>query len=662
MVGISYLLYMKRLYIIAIIIFSGNSVWSQNPTYQEKLFYTCKVWGFVKYYHSEVSTCQVNWDSVLVRYLPSIKNSVTNNDFNTVLDSILTAAGPMDIALSSFPDTLSTELKRNRDWSWINDTIFRSDIKVILDTIKNNFRPHVNCWVENNQYTNAYTGWLVFPYDSLMSNTNFNTVYPDEWNRLLVFFKYWNVVNYFNPYNYVQTTPWDSTLYSFSPAFANAPNYTAFCLLLQKVSANIDDAHAEAWSGSVIYRFPDNYQPPIIFKYIPTKYVVVKSNISGVAVGDELIAVNGVLVEDMEDSLKPYLSVGDSSVFRRYMSRYMLSGPNMSLVNATFVDSLSNSNTIQLTRNTYITSSFFTSYFPNDTLATVKWMEINCGVGYVNMGKLLITDVNQMYSDLQNTSSIIIDLRAYPNSTARFIYNVMSPDNNVFAKFLEPDVTYPGTFFWEADSAGFNGNTNSYAGHVILLVNEQTQSQGEFSCMMLQTLPNVTIVGSQTAGADGNITYFRMSQDIYGGFSSLGVFYPNGDSTQRIGIIPDTVIFPTQVGIRHGRDELLEKALNIAGCWLAVDEVTPADSMHTARVFPNPSLESAQLELSNFSDSQLSITVTDVSGRIVSRSLITNVPGSTQLVTLNTSAFDTGTYFITIMGDSQREVLKLIKK
>lgn len=653
---------MKRLSLIALFVFSVNSAWSQNPTYQEKLFYTSKVWGFVKYYHSEVSTCQVSWDSVLVRYLPSIKNSATRDDFNTVLDSMLSAAGPMDIASTPFPDTLSLELKRNRDWSWINDTIFRSDIKVILDTIKNNFRPHVNCWVENNQYTNAYTGWLVFPDDSLMSNTNLSSVYPDEWNRILVFFKYWNVVNYFNPYNYVQTTPWDSTLFTYGLEIANASNYTAFTLLIQKVSANIDDAHAEAWSGSVIYRFPDNYQPQIVFKYIPTKYVVAKSNVSGVTVGDELISVNGVSVWDMEDSLKPYLSVGDSSVFRRYMCRYMLSGPSMSLVNATFADSLSNTNTFQLTRNAYVTTSFFSTYFPNDTLDTVKWMEINCGVGYVNMGKLLMSDVNQMYSDLQFTSSIIFDLRGYPNGTTRSIYNLMSPDNNVFAKFLEPDVTYPGTYFWKADSAGFNGNTNSYGGQVILLVNEQTQSQGEFACMMLETLPNVTIVGSQTAGADGNITYFRMSQDVYGGFSSLGVFYPNGDSTQRIGIVPDTVIFPTQVGIRHGRDELLEKALNIAGCWLAVDELTPSDNKQSVSVFPNPSEGSTQLELNNFSDPQLSITVTDVSGRVVSHTFVTNVPGSTQLVTLNTNAFDAGTYFIVVMGDSQREVLKLIKK
>ncbi len=46
---------------------------SQNPTYQQKLYHSCKVWGMVKYYHSRVSTGLVNWDSVLTVSLPAIK-------------------------------------------------------------------------------------------------------------------------------------------------------------------------------------------------------------------------------------------------------------------------------------------------------------------------------------------------------------------------------------------------------------------------------------------------------------------------------------------------------------------------------------------------------------------------------------------------------------
>ena len=79
----------------------------------------------VKYYHSRVSVCEVNWDSVFFQTLPQIKDAVTNNDFNDVLYNMLLAAGPMDIATTPSPDTLATELKRNLNFEWINDPVFR---------------------------------------------------------------------------------------------------------------------------------------------------------------------------------------------------------------------------------------------------------------------------------------------------------------------------------------------------------------------------------------------------------------------------------------------------------------------------------------------------------------------------------------------------------
>jgi hypothetical protein len=42
-------------------------------------------------------------------------------------------------------------------------------------------------------------------------------------------------------------------------------------------------------------------------------------------------------------------------------------------------------------------------------------------------------------------------------------------------------------------------------------------------------------------------------------------FFTSYYETQRVGIIPDIYVWPTVQGIRDGRDEILEKALE----WLA---------------------------------------------------------------------------------------------
>ena len=74
---------------------------------------------------------------------------------------------------------------------------------------------------------------------------------------------------------------------------------------------------------------------------------------------------------------------------------------------------------------------------------------------------------------------------------------------------------------------------------------------------------NTTIVGSTTAGADGNISTIILPGGLRTIISGIGVYYPDGTQTQRIGIVPDVKVEPTINGIKQGKDEVLEKALEI---------------------------------------------------------------------------------------------------
>ena len=79
--------------------------------------------------------------------------------------------------------------------------------------------------------------------------------------------------------------------------------------------------------------------------------------------------------------------------------------------------------------------------------------------------------------------------------------------------------------------------------------------------MILQGVTNTTIVGSQSAGADGDIATFTYPGGYQTWFSGHGIYYPDGRETQRIGIIPDIKVTQTIDGIRKGKDEILERAI-----------------------------------------------------------------------------------------------------
>jgi C-terminal processing protease CtpA/Prc len=69
------------------------------------------------------------------------------------------------------------------------------------------------------------------------------------------------------------------------------------------------------------------------------------------------------------------------------------------------------------------------------------------------------------------------------------------------------------------------------------------------------------VLGSTTAGADGNVSRIPLPGGLSTMISGIGVFYPDKRPTQRVGIVPDRVVVPTIAGIRDGRDEVLDAAI-----------------------------------------------------------------------------------------------------
>ena len=109
------------------------------------------------------------------------------------------------------------------------------------------------------------------------------------------------------------------------------------------------------------------------------------------------------------------------------------------------------------------------------------------------------------------------------------------------------------------------GETNNdyYKGKIVIIVNEITVSQAEYTAMALRVAPSAKVLGSTTAGADGNVSQFTLPGGITTLITGLGVYYPDGKETQRVGIIPDVEVLPSINGILTNRDDLLNKAIEI---------------------------------------------------------------------------------------------------
>jgi C-terminal processing protease CtpA/Prc len=101
-----------------------------------------------------------------------------------------------------------------------------------------------------------------------------------------------------------------------------------------------------------------------------------------------------------------------------------------------------------------------------------------------------------------------------------------------------------------------------YRGHTVMLVDERTQSQAEHTGLFFRTANGTTFIGSPTAGANGDVVGFAVPGGISLRFSGQGVTWMDGSQLQRVGLRPDVTSRPTIAGVRAGRDEVLDRALD----------------------------------------------------------------------------------------------------
>ncbi|MFK7783944.1 MAG: T9SS type A sorting domain-containing protein [Crocinitomicaceae bacterium] len=623
---------------IVSLLFSFNS-FSQVPdsVYHERLYHVCKAWGYMKYFHTEIADGNVNWDDELLDALSGIKNAPDNAAFNDSLLVMLNSAGVMGTGsgfLPVFPDSLNND----SDQSWIQDPIFSSSVGALLDTVTSRFRPQPNVFVGE-----AWAG----------GNPTFDTDdqyysgpgYPTEEKRVLALFRYWNCIHYFFPYKYIMDQDWDVTLKEFIPEIVEANSSESYMLAFKKLTTRIDDSHSYFNSPAYTVWNGTNF-PPFRARYIEDKMVItqVLSQITSVSVGDIILEIDGHNITDLRDSLRVYAHGSNDVIIEREINSLILRGTPGSFMIT--VDNGSSIQSASLNRNSSYNSQL------NFALNGPSWSDTivngSCHYGIVDMGLLESNEVASMFSDLSNTDAIIFDIRNYPNGTLWDIVNYLYPFSINIANFTTPDITYPGRFSWHYEFIG-SGAANLYLGDIIILFDERTQSQAEYTCMGLEQFPGAIKIGSTTSAADGNVALMYMPGNIVAYATFLGTYYPDFTPTQRVGIIPDYEVLPTIQGIRNGEDEVLNFALNCA--LLETEEIDPDPYVE---LYPNPTSDIVKFSFEDEIPSILEIV--DMRGGLIERIEIHSLSGEVDL-----SALNEGMYMFRFHME-ERVVNKLVSK
>ncbi|MFA0960893.1 S41 family peptidase [Roseivirga sp. BDSF3-8] len=394
--------------------------------------------------------------------------------------------------------------------------------------------------------------------------------YPDEGHRLLAAAKIWTVIHYFFAYQDLMTKDWDKVLREYIPRFVSASDSLGYHMAVAAMYTNIEDGHGFAGSKTLnAYLGPA--APPIKVRYIEGQPVIVDLlpdslyKHTEVNIGDIVLAVDGEAISDRFERYATLTASSNDAYLRGRVAHVLLNGQDGTEASLVIQKADGRTARVSLRRDASYNRMLWQLGNGRNEQPIIRL--INKDIGYADLDRLTKEMVDSMFDVLRDTKAIIFDMRGYPKGTAWSIAPYLTEKNGVYAasfrRYSPMKISVGGTghqtFFDQPIPPSKGGR---YKGKTVMLIDERTMSQAEHTGLFLEAANGTTFIGSQTAGANGDVTKFRVPGNIILAFTGHDVRHIDGRQLQKIGLVPDIEVKPTIGGIRAGKDEVLQKAID----------------------------------------------------------------------------------------------------
>lgn len=542
--------------------FSMTSDDLSDPRVPGNLETLCRVWGYAKYHHPVFcdTLCRVDVDSALFALLPQVVHAdrVTRN--RHLLDWVRSLGAYTPNRVDYEQSLAPLELVSTVDLAWTRDTILLGcDLSHLLQDLRYAERGE-NYYLRMGTMENGPG----YHYLSLRNEKSYPTPQMDSGLNLLTLFRLWNVIEYYAPNRSLTLHPWDEVLSTYIPLMGVETDGRCFARLYMRLIRELNDGHAVA----PVEMLFGQRMLPVWPLQAEGRLFVGYSGDSALERGDEVVAIDGEPISERLELLREYASRSNEASLRQALRFYGLCTRRDT---AEVVRRRAGAcDTLRVATVPY--GSVSPLYDPAQLVQPPFRLLVD-SVGYIYAGTFTREHLAEVGQTLPRTRALIIDLRTYPlkvdGALIALIGQSLRTESVVVRQALYQTLALPGLFFrqeqwlYEGFEEGAERCTQPYKGRVILLVDEITQSNPEFQAMALQSCPQTLTIGSPTSGANGSIVWIPLPGQMTS-FSGIGALYPDGTQTQTVGVRLDIEVLPTAEGLQAGRDEVLERALELA--------------------------------------------------------------------------------------------------
>jgi len=544
---------------------------------KQNLVAFANLYGYVRFFYPGDKAARVNWDEFAIHAINEIEPAKTPVELANALTAIFAPVAPevrVYLTGSRPPDSpslvdgnqvvvwkhMGLGVVKNSSFSspYLSQRAIESREKAIslLTSYRAALSGGVSCIVPL-ALPKDNTEPLVVP---AASTSTVSSSADDRAVRLADVVITWNIIKYFYPYSDTVHVDWPSALSESLSSAAGNTSDAEFSFTLRKLVAASHDGH-----GNVFERgHSAELVPPVLWTW--TEGQIVALNTDGktdVQPGDRLISIDGSPALEAL-SREETLWSGATEQWVRYRAlNHLLARSSGSAIQVE-IEPFAQPGT----RKSLSLSCTEPSYILTEPRPS-KISEVDSGIYYVDLNRITDEDFSKQIDQLAKASAIIFDMRGYPRNIQRpfAILGHLTHSELTSAQFLVPEITTP-----DPKSVVLHGGGDWHIPPVspylpakrFFLVDGRVISYAESIMGIVEYYKLGEIVGSTTAGTNGNVDQYVLPDGYKITWTGMKVVKQDGATHHGVGIQPTIPVSPSRAGIAAGKDEVLERALREA--------------------------------------------------------------------------------------------------
>ena len=374
----------------------------------------------------------------------------------------------------------------------------------------------------------------------------------------------WGALQHFYPYFEQVGADWPGALRRALTSAAVDPDEASYLRTLRRLVVELEDGHARVIPVTLPVRFAFTWD------WIENQLVITSVEAGathGMTAGDRILTINGQPAPAALAEIESLTSAATPQ-WRRYRALLELAaglpGGTATLIVQPHAGGPVRTVTAAYTApvgSTVGVGGFGSPVEPRPE----RIAQVRPGIFYVDLSRISDDDLNGAIGQLAAADGVVFDMRGYPFLLSQDVLSHLIDKPVTSNWFNVPIVTRPDRQGWDWRSEYWFQSPLAprFTGRIAFLIDGRVLSYAESLMGIVEAEHLGALVGGPTGGTNGGIDPVPVAGGYTLRFTGMDVRKKDGSPHHGVGIKPTVPVGRTLAGVIAGRDEVLEKGIEV---------------------------------------------------------------------------------------------------